>query len=74
VGLLTFASPLVPLFRELKEMRYLWQVPIRLTNARLVGTLGAEPRTPLKAAVAATLADLDCLEPAKWTLRKLSIN
>jgi len=64
-GLLTLASPFVPLFRELREMRYLWQVAVRLTNARLVGTLGSEPRTPLEAAVRATLADLDCLEPAK---------
>jgi nucleoside-diphosphate-sugar epimerase len=64
-GLLTLAPPFVPLFRELREMRYLWQVPIRLTNARLVGLLGAEPRTPLESAVGATLADLDWLEPAK---------
>jgi hypothetical protein len=64
-GLLTIASPFMPLFRELKEMRYLWQVPVRLTNARLVGTLGAEPRTPLEAAVRATLGDMGCLEPPK---------
>jgi nucleoside-diphosphate-sugar epimerase len=64
-GLLTLASPFMPMFRELREMRYLWQVPVRLTNVRLVGTLGSEPRTPLEAAVGATLADLDCLEPAK---------
>jgi nucleoside-diphosphate-sugar epimerase len=64
-SLLTVASPFVPMFRELREMRYLWQVPVRLTNARLIGTLGAEPRTPLEAAVRATLADLNCLEPAK---------
>jgi hypothetical protein len=47
-SLLTVASPFVPLFGELREMRYLWQVPVRLTNARLIGTLGAEPRTPLE--------------------------
>jgi hypothetical protein len=64
-GLLTLASPFVPMFRELREMRYLWQVPVRLTNVRLVGTLGSEPRTPLEAALRATLADPDCLEPAK---------
>ena len=64
-ALLAVASPFVPVFRELREMRYLWQAPVRLTNARLIGTLGAEPRTPLEAAVGATLADLDCLGPAK---------
>ncbi|RSV39652.1 NAD-dependent epimerase/dehydratase family protein [Sphingomonas sp. ABOLD] len=46
--------------RELMEMRYLWQQPIRLRNARLVAALGAEPRTPLVDAVAATLTGLGC--------------
>ena len=27
-------SPFVPLFRELTEMRYLWNVPIRMDNKR----------------------------------------
>lgn len=67
--LLAIASPFVPLFRELKEMRYLWQVPVRLTNARLVAMLGAEPRTPLERAVRATLTALHCLEPGEAQLR-----
>jgi nucleoside-diphosphate-sugar epimerase len=67
--LLTLASPFVPLFRELKEMRYLWQTPVRLTNARLVKVLGAEPRTPLDAAVRETLAALGCLGAAKPDLQ-----
>ncbi len=46
--------------RELMEMRYLWQRPVRMTNARLAATLGGEPRTPLADAVRATLADLRC--------------
>lgn len=46
--------------RELMEMRYLWDQPIRLCNARLVETLGAEPSTPLPAAIAATLDGLGC--------------
>ena len=25
-------APVVPLFRELAEMRYLWQLPVRMTN------------------------------------------
>jgi hypothetical protein len=56
----------VPLFRELAEMRYLWQQPVRLDNRRVVATLGAEPRTPLGRAVRETLTGLGCLpaEPA----------
>ena len=60
--LLPLASAFVPLFRELREMRYLWQTPIRMDNARLLGVLGTEPHTPLDEAVRATLADLGCLE------------
>jgi nucleoside-diphosphate-sugar epimerase len=59
------ASPFVPFLRELREMRYLWRVPLRMSNARLVATLGAEPHTPLDQAVRTTLVDLGCLpEPA----------
>lgn len=58
------ASPAVRLFRELSEMRYLWRVPLRLDNARLVGLLGAEPHTPLDAAVRASLAGLGCVPAA----------
>ena len=54
-------SPVVPLFRELWEMRYLWRRPLRLDNGRLVATLGAEPRTPLDEAVRTTLIGLGCL-------------
>ena len=41
------ASPLVPTFRELLEMRYLWNEPVRMDNARLRALLGREPHTPL---------------------------
>ncbi|AYD01637.1 NAD(P)H-binding protein [Neorhizobium sp. NCHU2750] len=54
-------SPFVPIFRELLEMRYLWQQPVRMSNARLVAFLGEEPSTPIDVAVRATLADLGCL-------------
>ena len=53
--LMRLASPFVPLFRELLEMRYLWNAPIRMHNDRLKAVLGAEPHTPLDAAVRATL-------------------
>ena len=37
----------MPTFRELLEMRYLWQVPVRMDNARLRALVGQEPHTPL---------------------------
>ena len=55
------ASPLVPLFREIIEMRYLWQVPLKLDNRKLIGFLGGEPHTPLDEAVRTTLLALGCL-------------
>jgi nucleoside-diphosphate-sugar epimerase len=55
------AAPLVPLFREVLEMQYLWQMPIRMSNRKLVEFLGTEPRTPIDVAVSATLASLGCL-------------
>jgi nucleoside-diphosphate-sugar epimerase len=55
------ASPFVTLFREMREMRYLWRVPVRMSNARLVRVLGEEPHTPLDEAVRSTLAGLGCL-------------
>ena len=63
-GLMRLAGPVVPQFRELVEMRYLWEQPVRMTNARLVAAIGAEPRTPLDVAVRDTLAGLGCLPRA----------
>jgi len=54
-------APFVTLFRELLEMRYLWSRPLRMDNAKLVATLGAEPRTPLDTAVKRTLESMGCL-------------
>ncbi|QCI67486.1 SDR family NAD(P)-dependent oxidoreductase [Phreatobacter stygius] len=59
--LVTLASPVVPLFKEMGEMRYLWQVPLRMGNQRLRSVLGEEPHTPLDAAVRATLKGLGSL-------------
>ncbi|MCM2291252.1 NAD-dependent epimerase/dehydratase family protein [Allorhizobium sp. BGMRC 0089] len=59
--LVTALAPFVTLFREVKEMRYLWQEDIRLDNSLLVTTLGQEPNTPLPQAVLATLTSLKCL-------------
>lgn len=59
--LLVLAAPFVTLFRELKEMRYLWQRPLQLDNTRLVSFLGAEPHTLWAEAVRVTLTGLGCL-------------
>lgn len=59
--LVTLASPLVPFFREAREMRYLWRQPVRLSGARLQAVLGEEPHTPLDDAVEAALRDAGCL-------------
>ena len=58
-------APFVEMFRELLEMRYLWNRPIGLSNAKLVAFLGEEPHTPLDGALRAALAAMGCLaEPA----------
>ena len=59
--LVTVASPFVTLFREMREMRYLWQRPVYMSNQRLREMLGAEPRTPLDVAVRNTLVGLGCM-------------
>jgi len=59
--LIRLASPFVTTMRELLEMRYLWRVPLRMDNARLVAVLGEESHTPLDEAVEATLVGLGCL-------------
>ncbi|MCW3480694.1 NAD(P)H-binding protein [Neisseriaceae bacterium JH1-16] len=58
---LPMLAPFSELFRELREMRYLWQQPVRLDNALLIDTLGKEPHTPWDEAVAATLRSLGCV-------------
>ncbi len=54
--LVRLLSPFNETFREMLEMRYLWKRPLRLDNAKLVKTLGAEPHTPLEQAVRQALA------------------
>jgi nucleoside-diphosphate-sugar epimerase len=62
--LMTALSPFVEVLREMREMRYLWQVPLQLDNRKLVSLLGAEPHTPLDDAIHATLVALGCLDHA----------
>ncbi|WP_075289755.1 NAD(P)H-binding protein [Pararhizobium arenae] len=59
--LMPLAAPFAPLLKELYEMRYLWQQPLRMPNNRLVATIGSEPSTPIDDAVRATLVGLGCL-------------
>ncbi len=58
---LRLAAPFVQMPRELMEMRYLWQQPVRLNNSQLIALLGEEPHTPLPQAVRTTLAALGCM-------------
>lgn len=58
--LVTLASPFVTLFRELREMRYLWQRPLQLDNRKLVDFLCTEPHTELDRAIRDTLIGLRC--------------
>jgi hypothetical protein len=47
--------------RVQEEMRYLWHVPMRLDNSKLLSILGDEPHTPIEEAVRASLTGLGCL-------------
>jgi nucleoside-diphosphate-sugar epimerase len=56
--IISLASSISPDMRELAELKYLWERPVRLDNTLLLSTLGHEPRTPIDDAVRATLAYL----------------
>jgi nucleoside-diphosphate-sugar epimerase len=58
------ASPFVTFFREALEMRYLWRMPLRLNNSKLVALLGQEPHTLVDRALRTTLAELGCIQNA----------
>ena len=59
--LVTLASPFVTIFREVSEMRYLWEQPMQLDNRKLAAFLGQEPHTNLDAAVGDTLGGMGCV-------------
>jgi nucleoside-diphosphate-sugar epimerase len=60
-------SPFVETFREMIEMRYLWNSALRLDNAKLRAFLGQEPHTPLDQALRSTLRELGCCEDVAHT-------
>ncbi|KQY30330.1 hypothetical protein ASD38_08605 [Caulobacter sp. Root487D2Y] len=55
-------SPVVRVFGEMAEMRYLWREPMVLDDRKLQAFLGEVPHTPLDFAVGASLWALGCLE------------
>ena len=59
------ASPVVEMFREMLEMRYLWRKPLHLDNGKLTAFLGEEPRTPVEKALRDSLIELGCLPRKK---------
>ncbi|MCW7540412.1 NAD(P)H-binding protein [Aquabacterium sp. A7-Y] len=70
--LVMLASPFVATLRELLEMRYLWRRSVRMSNDRLLATLGHEPHTPLDVAVEATLEGLGCFDAPRIGAARLN--
>lgn len=62
--LTALAAPFMPMLRELREMHYLWNTRLEMSNAKLVAELGHEPHTPLEEAVEAALEGMGCLGAA----------
>jgi nucleoside-diphosphate-sugar epimerase len=60
--LVTALSPVVRVFGEMAEMRYLWREPLALDDRKLRAFLGEVPHTPLDAAIATSLRALGCLD------------
>ena len=56
--LLKMMGIVVPVFRELSEISYLWSTPHAIDATRLAGIIGDIPHTPLDQAIAASLAAL----------------
>lgn len=59
--LMPLIAPFNKTLREMMEMRYLWQQPIRMNNSKLIQALGEEPATPIDKAVEDTLKGFNCL-------------
>jgi len=56
--LIELGSQVWPMWRELAEVRYMWQTPHALSGTKLAALIGPEPRTALRAALQATLHEL----------------
>ena len=68
-GLIRFASPFVPMWRELLTMRYLWERPHALDDAALRALIGEVPQTPLPQALRAALEAQPSLAAVAATAR-----
>jgi len=66
-------SPFVETFREMIEMRYLWNFGLELDNEKLRAFLGKEPHTPLDEALRATLRELGCTKAVARGQRAASV-
>jgi nucleoside-diphosphate-sugar epimerase len=60
--LLRTLGPIVPTFRELAEMSYLWDVPHRIDGRKLAAAIGVVPRTPFATAISTALDELGLLK------------
>jgi len=58
-GLIRLAAPLLPSWRALLEMRYLWQRPHALDDSELRQLIGTPPQTELGLALHLSLRELD---------------
>jgi nucleoside-diphosphate-sugar epimerase len=56
--LLRMMGVVVPVFRELSEISYLWSTPHAIDGTRLAAVIGDMPHTPLDQAIAASLTAL----------------
>ncbi len=56
--MLRLFGAVIPVFRELSEMAYLWSTPHAIDGTRLAAVIGDIPFTPLDRAVASALLDL----------------
>lgn len=60
-GVLRVGALVVPMWREMLTMRYLWQRPHQLDDGSLRALVGTLPQTPLPLAVLASLRELGLL-------------
>ena len=67
-GFIRLASPFVPTWASLMEMRYLWDTPHALVNDRLTALIGPEPHTPFDKALRQSLVDLGFLSTTESTV------
>jgi hypothetical protein len=57
-GLLRAGGLVLPMWRAIAEMSYLWRVPHALDGTALTAAVGALPATPIDAALRVALLDL----------------